>query len=455
MSEDTGSGIQIRFKPSKRQYEAWKYLNDNETSFVGYGGAAFSGKSYLLCYWVTSLAIAYPDTGWGIGRRELTTLKKTTLLTLFKVFGECGITDNYYTYNGQLNIITLFNKSQIFLIDTDYKPSDPLYTRFGGYELTGAAVDESAETQERAIEVLFTRIGRRRNKEYGIKAKMLETFNPSKDHIYKRYYHPYKTGDLPVSYKFVKALPSDNPSPEVHDYVDMILKNASSVTIERLIYGNFEYDDNPMAMMEYGKIVELYTNEFIPTGEKYMTCDIAYEGSDMFVIMLWAGLRVEKIIARDKISEVQVPNWINEHRLKWGVPLGNVIYDADGVKRYVKYSAKEGHLNGAKEFHNNGSPTDKAYFNQKSECYYKLAEYVNTNKIFISDQSYQKQVIEELEQIRKMEHADDNKLRVEKKESLKERLGRSPDFADALMMRMLIEINKPAQRRAGGSNWRP
>ena len=80
--------ININFKPSVKQYKAWQYLTDKETLFIGYGGAAFSGKSYLLCYWLTTMCIAYPDTAWGLCRKELVNLKKTTLVTLFKVFKE-------------------------------------------------------------------------------------------------------------------------------------------------------------------------------------------------------------------------------------------------------------------------------------------------------------------------------------------------------------------------------
>ena len=49
---------------------------------------------------------------------------------------------------------------------------------------------------------------------------------------------------------------------------------------------------------------------------------------------------------------------------------------------------------------------------------------------------------EELALIRaKYADADDKKLQIDGKEEMKESLGRSPDFADALMMRMLLELN--------------
>jgi len=225
------SEIQINFTPSVKQFQAWEYLFDNETLFIGYGGAAFSGKSYLLCYWLTTMAIAYPETSWGLGRKELVNLKKTTLITLFKVFKECNIlSDIDYNYNQQLNFIQFTNGSIIYLIDMAYKPSDPLFTRFGGLELTGAAIDESAENDYMAIEILFTRLGRKNNHKYNIKKKLLETFNPAKNHVYQRYYKPYKDNFPNKGVVFIPALPKDNPSPEVEEYVKGILLTGEKST---------------------------------------------------------------------------------------------------------------------------------------------------------------------------------------------------------------------------------
>lgn len=450
------SQVKQQFKPSKKQYEAWKYLFDSETTFIGYGGAAFSGKSYLLCHYLTAMCLAYPGVGYGLGRKELTNLKKTTLLTLFKVFDESGIDESCYNLNSQSNILTFYNGSQIFLIDTAYKPTDPLFTRFGGYELTGCAIDESNETKRQAINILFTRIGRRKNHEYNIMPKMLETFNPSKDHVYDRYYSPFVKGTMPDNYKFVRALPSDNPSPEVEEYVNRIKASGDTVTIERLIYGNFEYDDNPLAMMSYDKILETYTNNHVPrTGVKYLTADVAYEGSDVFVIRIWDGLVCEKVIANDKISDVMVPSWIHKHRIENGVPLSNTVYDADGLQKFTRQSTITGHLVGAKEFHNNGKPIDPGYANLKSECYFKAAEYVNQNKIYNADKSFSEKFIQEAEQIRKIASPDDNKLRVERKEDLKERLKRSPDFWDSFMMRMIFELKPKHRHAAAGTSYNP
>ena len=134
---------EIEFHPSQKQFEAWGYLTDEVKTEIGYGGAAHGGKSYLGCFWITASCMAYPGTGYLLGRKELTNLKRTTLLTLFKIFKDFGLSDKNYDYNQQNNTITFDNGSQIFLLDLGYKPSDPLFTRLGGLELTGAFVDES------------------------------------------------------------------------------------------------------------------------------------------------------------------------------------------------------------------------------------------------------------------------------------------------------------------------
>src|SRR5262245_33890477 len=135
---------EVVFRPSPKQFEAWSYLTDAVTTELGYGGAAYGGKTWLGCERLTDFSLAYPGTGWLLGRKELLNLKRTSLLTLFKVFEDHGLIPNeHFSYNQSSNIITFQNDSQIFLFDLGYQPSDPLFTRLGGLELTGAFVDES------------------------------------------------------------------------------------------------------------------------------------------------------------------------------------------------------------------------------------------------------------------------------------------------------------------------
>ena len=433
--------IEINFYPSKKQSKALDYLFDDTTLFVGYGGGAFSGKSYLACYWLTIMCISFPDTAWGLGRKELTTLKKTTLITLFKVFKECGIKpERDYMYNQQRNIIEFNNDSIIFLLDMAYNPSDPLFTRFGGLDLTGAAVDESAESEHKAIDILFTRLGRRNNKKYGLKKKLLETFNPDKGHVYTRYYLPHKEGNESVNTKFVPALPKDNPSEEVEEYINDIIATGSKETIERLIYGNFEYDDDPAKLINYDSIVSLFSNYYVPDGQGYITADVARYGSDRAVIMVWSGYRVEEIHSFDKSSVTEIISLIQNLCVRYSVPMHNVIADEDGVGGGVVDVLRcKGFVNNSKAIEESKENAIQ-YKNLKAQCYYHLANVINDNKMYICSSDYDEIIKQELEHVKSYNMDKEQKLQIIPKEKVKEIIGRSPDFSDALMMRMYFDL---------------
>jgi hypothetical protein len=90
-----------------------------------------------------------------------------------------------------------------------------------------------------------------------------------------------------------------------------------------------------------------------------------------------------------------------------------------------------------------------AYENLRTQCYYELAERVNDCEIYIATDSgsLQTAIVEELFQTRKRPY-NGQKLQIMPKAEIKGRLrGKSPDFADALMMRMWFEI---VPRRIGG-----
>lgn len=435
------SGIQIVFKPSKKQFAALQLLQDQTTDYIGYGGSAFSGKSYLLCYWLTICCIAYPGTGWGLGRKELINLKKTTLLTLFKVFAECGIIlDKHFSYNQQQNLIEFKNGSTIFLIDTAYKPSDPLFERFGSLELTGCAVDESAETKEMAIEILSSRTGRRLNHKYNLRAKFLETFNPSKGHVYKRYYKPYATKTEFTNVKFIKALPSDNPSPEVDAYVARMMQNASKITIERLIKGNFEYDDDPDALISYDKIMDLFSNTQVVNlrAQKYITSDIARMGSDLAIVLVWHGWVIIDMVTFSISKTTDIQRAITALKIKHGVPNSNIIADEDGVGGGVVDNLNiKGFVNNSKAI------KDENYQNLKTQCYYKYAERVERAGVYWQKEiasGVREVIVEEHEQIKAYEADKEGKLRILPKEEVKQNIGHSPDYTDALAMREWFEL---------------
>jgi len=83
------------------------------------------------------------------------------------------------------------------------------------------------------------------------------------------------------------------------------------------------------------------------------------------------------------------------------------------------------------------------YQNLKTQCYYKLADQINKGQIGVScsDANIKNYITEELEQVRTKDADKDNKLQIIPKDTVKAILGRSPDYADALAMRMFYEID--------------
>ena len=123
---------------------------------------------------------------------------------------------------------------------------------------------------------------------------------------------------------------------------------------------------------------------------------------------------------------------------KYQVNLRNIIVDEDGVGGGVKdYLRCQGFVNNARALKNEN------YQNLKTQCYYKLADLVNKAQIGIScsDVNIKNQIIEECEQVRTKDADKDNKLQIIPKDTVKAILGRSPDYSDALAMRMYYEID--------------
>ena len=420
-------------------------VKDNHNYLVSRSNIIVSnsgGKSFLGCFWLLSMCLAYPGTGWLMGRKEMINLRRTTLITFFKVCETYGLKpEDVFTINHQTNIITFHNKSQIFLFDLAHQPTDPLYTRLGSLELTGAFVDESNEIDPQAINIVKTRLGRRMNEEYKLKPKLLETFNPDKGHVYQDYYKPWKENTLPEHRKFIRALPADNPYTTV-EYLNQ-LRNADKVTQERLLHGNFEYDDDPTRLMQYDAITDLWSNTVMDNGEKYITADIARYGQDKTVIGLWYGLILKKVLVREKQDTAQTADDIRILARDERVPFSHILVDEDGIGGGVKDQLPgiKGFVANTVPFVNKITHQPENYANLKAQCTYLLASSVNNHQIAIEyiDADFRTKTIEELEQIKTVDQDKDGKKKIESKDKIKDLLGRSPDRADMLMMRMWFE----------------
>lgn len=419
---------------SPKQGLAWRYLDDRTHTEVLYGGAAGGGKSWLGCLWLLSNALRYQGTRWLMGRAVAKTLKETTLNSFFDVCAKEGLkSGTHYVYNQQASTITV-GASVILLKDLFAYPSDPNFDELGSLEITGAFIDEANQISEKAKEIVGSRI-RYRLDEFGLLPKMLMTCNPAKNWVYRDYYQPHRSGTIATYRAFVPALVTDNPniSPA---YVDNLRKLTGPMR-ERLLMGNWDYDDAEWQLIPTQAIYELWTRDG-ERGHPAMTWDVAGPGSDRSVVMVWDGLVLTHVyvLEDDDVNKQarQVDYFAKLHK----VPRNRIVVDATGIG-----TGPSQLLRGCFAFNGGDAPkVNKDFRNFKSECSFALADYVNDGRFAIATDKGRDEIARELALLRQWKGEADGKIQVWPKQEVRKELGASPDYADNFVMRMALEIRQ-------------
>lgn len=449
-----------KFQLTPRQLEAFNLLTDhsNGVTEVMYGGAAGGGKTRLGCMWVVKGCIKWPGSRWVIGRAVLARLRETTLRSLQAVLRESGL-DRNCTYNASTNVYTFSNGSEIFLKDLKRDPSDPMFDSLGSLEITGAFVDEVAEIDQMARQVLSTRI-RHKLTDFALIPKMLFTTNPCKTWPYTDFYLPFTRGELPSHMRFVQSLHADNPFlPK--SYADQLSRLPQSLRL-RLLEGKWDAEEDPMALMTTDAIIDCYSTELplvrrngqvvatvlgnVQDSTRYLTVDVARLGQDRTVVVVWTGLHVDELHVLEKSDTVATASFVRNLASRHAVRPGHIVVDVDGVGGGVVDQ-----LRGCVSFANGSRPLHGENFaNLKSQCWHALAELVERGEVSFGGVPGELRdlLTGELENVRRAPAEDVRRVAVEAKSEMKARLGRSPDLGDALMLRMWFHV---LSRRGSGS----
>lgn len=304
-------------------------------------------------------------------------------------------------------------------------------------EITDVFIDECNQVVEKAKNIVKSRI-RYNLDQNNIIPKVLMTCNPAKNWTYSEFYNPSKQGKLPDNKKFIQSLLTDNPNISEHYRSNLLTLDENSK--QRLLYGNWEYSDDPTILIPYENIVNCFTNTFVETGEKYITADIARFGRDKTVIGLWSGFRLFKVVTIAKSGLDEVKDTLELLRIQYQIPLSNIIVDEDGVGGGVVDFMK------CKGFVNNSSPLDvggkkENFRNLKSQCYFGISDRINSNQVYFGIEGKDKEaILEELQYVKQKNMDKDGKREILSKDEIKELLGRSPDYADMIAMRYYFAI---------------
>lgn len=425
-------------KKHEKQEQALQILNDNTHVEFLFGGAAGGSKSWTGCADLAFKCMAYPGTKWFIGRESLKRLRESTLITFFKVCSQYGIRrDVDFSYNGQDHYLQFENGSRIDMLDLRYLPSDPLYERYGSLEYTGGWIEEGGEINFGAYDTLKTRVGRHMNDKYGLLRKLFITCNPKKNWMYNTFYKPNLKNTLPEHMVYLGALVQENPFIE-KDYVKALESTTDKTKKERLLKGNWDYDDNPAMLCSYDAISAVFRNDLARTGANhYLTADIARFGSDRARVAVWRNWTILEVISFDVSKTTEIQTAINHLRQKYRIPKTRAIADEDGVGGGVVDNC------GILGFTNNARPfDDENYNNLQSQCAYKLAEHINNSDVSIDcdlSEDEKDEIINELQQLQTHDADSDGKLKIKPKELIKQDIGHSPDWRDLMLMRSYFD----------------
>jgi hypothetical protein len=420
----------VTFLP--KQIECLNALGlDSPAEVVLFGGAAGGAKSFTGCAWQIQRRLKYPGTRGLIGRSKLDTLKKTTLKTFFEVAQLFGLRANeHYQFNAQSNVITFYNGSEIILKDLFAYPSDPSFDSLGSLEISDAFIDECSQVSKKAVDIVRSRI-RYKLTQYNLSPKTLLTCNPSKGWLYNEIYAPWRAQNLPEFISFIPSRVTDNP--HLPPTYAETLARLPEIDRKRLLEGDWDYDETADALFITDDILRAFRDPQTD-GELYITADVARLGKDRTVIALWRGLSLIHIteLRKKKIDETAavIRAMADHHKVK----LSNVLADADGLGAGLVDVLK------CREFRNGSRATKPERFvNLKAECFFKLAEFIELNRM-VFPQGHRDTIVKELDLIRRKNPDGDGKLAVTGKEEIQRTHGMSPDYADAIAMRMYFEL---------------
>ena len=329
-------------------------------------------------------------------------------------------------------------------------PRDPEFDRLGSYDLTGAFLDEAQQIHIKAVNVLrgrfseLTGTDEETGEEWETIPKMFFSCNPSKTWVYKDFFKPDREGTIVEWRKFVQALPTDNPY-NSQAYLSNMLKSDAR-TVQRLYYGNWDYDDDPACLIDWDSIQDFFTNKHVKGVTRYITADIALQGSDRFVIAVWEGWRVIHLESHKKTNGKEVITRIQTLQHQFAVAQSNIAFDNDGLGSFISgwmlnaYAFK----NGSKPLYQRKSKADE-YEHLKAQCYYHFSDKIVAKEAFFDFElipEEREELEQELSWIKNGNLDSERKLTIIRKKDVKEGLGRSPDYTDALMMRSVFDLKK-------------
>ena len=219
-----------------------------------------------------------------------------------------------------------------------------------------------------------------------------------------------------------------------------------------LLEGNWKVRLSDLDIYDYNKFLNIFTNDYVKHGERYMTSDIAGRGSDLFTLWAWSGSRVIGFDYMEKSDGPEVISKLKEFANKHEIPYSNISFDADGIGGLV-----DGFLETSRPFINNSKALQvdgitEEYKNLKTQCYYRSGDAVGRGEYYIppeianmmvGDKTLKQKMISERKAIKRDKADMDGKLCIIDKKDMKAILGNSPDILDGFSQKPVFDLINP------------
>lgn len=418
------------------------YLSTREFQETFFGGAKGGSKttSGIKCF--ASDISQYENGVFVAMRRNWQDLKRTTIPSFEKFFPPELVvrktSDVWHCVNG----------NQIWFYYADVR-LDNDYERMRGLEATAILAEEATQFPQLFFENVPTLINRTiaTHTDTGepLKGYIIYTANPKPgQHYLKRMYVNDKTKVIGDGvHNFIQALPDDNPyvSPE---QIDSWFTSASIELVRMLRKGEWDVEESSFVIVPTNTIDKLKTRIV----DRRAVCggiDVGLGAPDTtqaFGVNSKGQFYCDTVITNpDTMKQVEMLSpfvqGIKNNK-------GQVYIDASGVGKglYDRLAEKFGTLTvvgvnfGSSPEEEKHKKTNVAYQNRRAQLYFWLRhaceEAINSDKPELGFDENEEDLFEELENT--YYDNDIDKVRIEPKDNIKDRLGRSPDKADAVVL---------------------
>ncbi len=388
------------------------------------------GKSAWLANEAIQLSLDYAGNVGYLCRHELTSFRRTTLMTLQR-FLPSGIVEQHHLTE---SFYRLVNGSIIYY--GGLGDDEAGINRLKSMDLGWFGIDQAEETSEGFFLLLASRL---RLRIPNIRYKGLLSANPAPGWVKHRFIEQ-KLQD----HVFVKALPKDNPYlPEDYETTLRELYKGHEELIRAWLEGDWDSLESGNYLFKYKDIkdaIERPTNNETDL-TKVLGVDLARFGDDFSVACVREGQMVVWMEQWAKADLMTSTGKIINLIQRFSPDAVNI--DVIGIGAGVVDRLKE------QKFRVNGvnvaeSAADKLkYANIRAEAYWQLAERFQKGEISIPDS------LDAIAQLSSMKYKFDShgRLQIEAKEDMKKRGLKSPDIADAIMLAYMELPNREVNLR--------